>query len=41
MSKIKAVLHSIYINATVRKDVKDIMKVVVGVVAAHFGLQHA
>lgn len=40
MKKLKSVVHSIYINATVRKDVKDIVKVVVGVVAAHYGLQH-
>lgn len=41
MNKLKSVLHSIYVNATVRKDLKDIVKVIVGVVAAHYGLQHS
>ena len=41
MSKIKALLVSVYANATVRKDVKDLVKVIVGVLLAHFGLKYS
>lgn len=41
MSKIVALFKSVYLNATVRKDVRDLVKVVVGVVLAHFGLKYS
>lgn len=41
MRKISALLKSVYTNAAVRSDVKDLIKIIVGVVLAHFGLKHA
>lgn len=41
MSKFKALLKSVYLNAAVRKDVRDLVKVVIGVVLAHFGLRYS
>lgn len=40
MSKLKALLKSVYLNAAVRKDVRDLVKVVVGVVLAHYGIKY-
>lgn len=41
MSKISALLKSVYTSAVVRSDLKDLVKVVVGVVLAHFGLKYS
>lgn len=41
MSKFSALLKSIYLNATVRSDAKDLLKVIAGVVLAHFGLKYS
>ena len=35
----KAFLKSVYLNAAVRKDVRDLVKVIVGVLLVHFGLK--
>lgn len=40
MSKIKALALSVYHNAAVRNDVRDLVKIVVGVVLAHYGLKY-
>lgn len=39
MQKIKALAWSVYTNAAVRKDARDLLKVVVGVVLAHYGIK--
>lgn len=41
MSKITALLKSVYLNAVVRKDAKDLVKVIAGVLLAHFGLKYS
>jgi hypothetical protein len=39
MSKIKTLLLSVVNNAVVRKDAKDLVKVIVGVLLAHYGIK--
>ena len=41
MKQINAILKSVYTNATVQKDAKDLLKVIVGVVLAHYGLHYS
>lgn len=41
MSKIGALAKSVYLNAAVRKDAKDLVKVIVGVLLAHCGLKYS
>lgn len=41
MGRLKAAVRAAWTSAQVRKDVRDLAKVIVGVVAAHFGIKFA
>jgi hypothetical protein len=41
MNKIKAALVGLYSNVVVREDLKDLVKVIVAVLLAHFGLKYS
>ena len=41
MKKVKALLVSVYSSAVVRQHALDLLKVIVGVVLAHYGLKYS
>jgi hypothetical protein len=41
LKKFSAALKTVYASAVVRSDAKDLVKVIIGVVLAHYGIKYS